>query len=57
MILKDSVLERIAGVYSTWPSCDSTLCLVILSLRYSVLGVLRVLEQSGTLSRLCASSG
>lgn len=48
MILKDSVLERIAGVYSTWPSCDSTLCLVILSLWYSVLGVLRVLEQSGT---------
>lgn len=48
MILKDFVLKRIAGVYSTRPSYDSTLCLVVLSLLNSVLGVLRVLEQSGT---------
>lgn len=48
MILKDFVLERTASVYRTWPSYDSTLCLVILSLRYSVLGVLRALEQNGS---------
>lgn len=48
MILKDFVLKRIAGVYSTRPSYESTLCLMILSLLYSVLEVLRVLEQCGT---------